>query len=128
MTLGKMYQIIPNFFYLTYAHNDGAAFSILTGKRIFLILVAVIILFIIIRYLQKNKVESKIEKLAFSLVLGGSIGNLIDRLIRGYVIDFIDIKIFTYNYPIFNLADSFIVIGVFLLFISIYRKEKKHDC
>ena len=121
-------ELIKNFFYLTYTHNTGAAFSILTGKRIFLILIAVVILIIIFNYLRKNKIESKVEKIAFSLIIGGSVGNLLDRIIRGYVIDFLDFKIFGYNYPIFNLADTFIVIGVFLLLIvTLTRKEVKHD-
>lgn len=120
-----MYEVIPHFLYLTYTHNDGAAFSILTGKRIFLIIVGFLILFAIIAYLWKNKTQNKLEKLAYALLLGGSVGNLMDRLIRGYVIDFIDVKIFSYNYPIFNLADSFIVFGVLLLLITLYRKEKK---
>jgi len=121
-------ELIKNFFYLTYTHNTGAAFSILMGKRIFLILIAVVILIAIFNYLRKNKIESKVEKIAFSLVIGGSIGNLLDRIVRGYVIDFLDFKIFGYNFPIFNLADTFIVIGVFLLLIiTLTRKEVKHD-
>lgn len=121
-------ELIKNFFYLTYTHNTGAAFSILTGKRIFLILIAVVILIIIFNYLRKNKIESKIEKIAFALIIGGSIGNLLDRIVRGYVIDFLDFKIFGYDFPIFNLADTFIVIGVFLLLIiTLTRKEVKHD-
>jgi signal peptidase II len=121
-------ELIKNFFYLTYTHNTGAAFSILTGKRILLILIAVIILIVIFNYLRKNKIESKVEKIAFSLIIGGSVGNLLDRIVRGYVIDFLDFKIFGYNFPIFNLADTFIVIGVLLLLIiTLTRKEVKHD-
>lgn len=120
-------ELIKNFFYLTYIHNNGAAFNILTGQRIFLILIAIVILIVFFNYLRKTKVEGKIEKLAFSLVIGGSLGNLLDRILRGYVIDFIDIKIFKYNFPVFNLADTFIVIGVFLLLIILSKKEKKHD-
>ena len=63
------------------------------------------------------------EKVAFSLIVGGAIGNFVDRVFYGYVIDFIDIKIFKYDYPIFNLADSFIVIGVILLVIYTWRCE-----
>ncbi len=120
-------EIIKNFFYLTYTHNTGAAFSILTGQRIFLILIAVAILIIIFNYLRKNKVERKIDKIAYSLVIGGALGNLIDRIVRGYVVDFLDVKIFGYNFPVFNLADTFIVIGVFLLLISLTRKEHNND-
>ena len=119
--------LIKNFFYLTYTHNTGAAFSILTGQRIFLILIAIVILAVLFNYLRKTKVEGKIDKLAFSLIIGGSLGNLIDRIVRGYVIDFIDTKIFGYNFPVFNLADTFIVVGVFLLLITLSRKEGKND-
>ena len=121
-------ELIKNFFYLTYTHNTGAAFSILTGQRLLLILIAVIILILIFNYIKKNKVEGKIEKIAFSLILGGALGNLIDRIIRGFVVDFLDFKIFGYNFPVFNLADTFIVVGVLLLFITtLTRKEVKHD-
>lgn len=119
--------IIKNFFYLTYTNNDGAAFSILLGKRIFLILIALIIIIILIYYLKKHPPKNKLEVISISLLLGGSIGNLIDRIIRGYVIDFLDFKIFGYNYPIFNLADTFIVVGVFLILLQEIRKEKYLD-
>ena len=128
MKLFESIKVINNFFYITYVENEGAAFSILTGQRIFLILIAVVILIVIFNYLRKNKIESKEEKIAFSLIIGGSVGNLIDRIVRGYVIDFLDFKIFRYNFPIFNLADTFIVIGVLLLLIiTLIRKEVKHD-
>lgn len=120
-------KLIKNFFYLTYTHNTGAAFSILTGQRVLLILVAIVILIVIFNYLRKNKVEGKIDILAFSLIIGGSLGNLLDRIVRGYVVDFLDFKIFGYNFPVFNLADTFIVIGVFLLLVIIIRKEHNND-
>ena len=120
-------ELLKNFFYLTYTHNEGAAFSILTGQRILLILIATIILIILFNYIRKNKVKEKIDILAFSLIIGGSLGNLIDRIVRGYVVDFLDFKIFGYNYPIFNLADTFIVVGVFLLLILTFRKEHNND-
>lgn len=120
-------EIIKNFFYLTYAQNEGAAFSIFTGKRFFLIIITIIIIGLILYYIRKNKVKEKLNILAFSLVLGGAIGNLIDRIVRGYVVDFISVKIFNYNFPIFNLGDTFICIGVFLLLIISLRKDNKHD-
>ena len=121
-------EVIKNFFYLTYTHNTGAAFSILTGKRLLLIIIAIVILIILFNYIKKNKTNNKLEILAFSLIIGGSIGNLIDRIIRGYVVDFLDFKIFGYNFPIFNLADTFIVIGVILIvIITLTRKEVEHD-
>lgn len=125
--INKPIEVIKNFFYLTYTHNTGAAFSILTGKRILLILIAIIILVILFNYIRKNKVERKLDIIAFSLIIGGSLGNLIDRIVRGYVVDFIDFKIFRYNFPVFNLADTFIVMGVFLLLITLTRKEHNND-
>ncbi len=117
--------LIKNFFYLTYTNNTGAAFSILTDKRIFLVLVGIIIIILLIYYLKKHQIKNTINKIAFALVIGGSLGNLIDRIIRGSVVDFIDIKIFSYNFPIFNLADTFITIGVLLLLININKEETK---
>ena len=119
--------IIKNFFYLTYINNDGAAFSILVGKRIFLILIAVLAIVMLIRYIKKNNIQNKLELVSISLIIGGSLGNLMDRGVRGYVIDFLDFKIFNYNFPIFNLADTFIVIGVFLLLLKELRKENNLD-
>lgn len=126
--LYKDITIIKNFFSLIYTKNNGAAFSILTGKRLFLIIVTILIIAMIIYYIKKNNIKDKINIIAFSLVLGGSIGNLIDRIIRGYVVDFISIKVFKYNFPIFNIADSFICIGVFLLVFISLRKEHRNDC
>lgn len=119
--------IIKNFFYLTYINNDGAAFSILVGKRIFLILVAIIIIIMLIHYIKKNNIQNKLEIVSLALIIGGSLGNLMDRVVRGYVIDFLDFKIFNYNFPIFNLADTFIVIGVILLLLKELRKENNLD-
>lgn len=119
--------IIKNFFYLTYINNDGAAFSILVGKRIFLILIAVLVIVMLIRYIKKNNIQNKLELVSISLIIGGSLGNLMDRVVRGYVIYFLDFKIFNYNFPIFNLADTFIVIGVFLLLLKEIRKENNLD-
>lgn len=119
--------IIKNFFYLTYINNDGAAFSILVGKRIFLILIAVLVTVMLIRYIKKNNIQNKLELVSLALIIGGSLGNLMDRVVRGYVIDFLDFKIFNYNFPIFNLADTFIVIGVFLLLLKEIRKENNLD-
>ena len=127
LTNNKSIEVIKSFFYLTYTNNKGAAFSILTGRRILLILVALVVIGVLIYYVRKNKIEGKVNKIALSLVIGGSIGNLIDRILRGAVVDFIDVKIFGYNFPIFNLADAFIVIGVFLLIIEMFRKEHRND-
>ena len=115
--------IIKNFFYITYVRNTGAAWSIFSGETLGLIIVSLIIIFFIIYYISKNKPSSKIEKIGYAMILGGSFGNLLDRIIYGYVIDFLDFNIFGYDYPIFNLADSFIFIGVVLIVIYTWRYE-----
>ena len=115
---GENIEIIKNIFSIIYTNNTGAAFSILLGKRIFLIVVAILIIGILLYYIKKNKVDGKLNIIAFSLIIGGSLGNLIDRIVRGYVVDFISIKLGSYNFPIFNIADTLIVVGVILLLLG----------
>ena len=113
--------VIKNFFYITYVRNTGAAWSIFSDKTWMLVLVSLVIISVIVIYVLKNKPKSMLEKVGYSMILGGAIGNFIDRIIYGYVIDFLDFYIFGYSYPIFNLADTFIVIGVLLLVIYTWR-------
>ena len=115
--------IIRDFFYITYVRNTGAAWSMFAGKTWLLIIVSLVIIGFICFYIYKNKPKSKIELVGYSLVLGGAIGNFLDRVIYGYVIDFFDFYIFGYNYPIFNIADIFIVIGVMILVLCVGRDK-----
>ena len=117
-------KVIPNFFYIEKVTNGGAAFSILTGGRIFFIIIGLIVLYYIDKYIIKD-ISTKLEIFSISMLIGGIVGNLIDRLIYGKVIDFLSFKIFGYNFPIFNLADTFICISVFLLIFSCIRGDKK---
>lgn len=114
-------NIISNFFSLTYAKNEGIAFSLLDGKVDFIVIMSVIIIGMLIKYLKDNKVE-KVEQIAYGLLIGGALGNLLDRILYGYVIDFLDFNIFGYHYPIFNFADTFIVIGILILIIFSFRE------
>ena len=113
--------VIKNFFNITYVRNTGAAWSLFAGRTWLLVIVSLIIISFIIFYIYKNKPKNKFEKIGYSLVLGGAIGNFIDRIVYGYVIDFLDFNIFGYDYPIFNLADTFIVVGVIILCICTWR-------
>lgn len=113
--------VIKDLFNITYVRNTGAAWSIFADKTWMLILVSLFIIIFIVGYVLKNKPKNKLEVVGYSLILGGSIGNLLDRVIYGYVIDFLDFNIFGYDYPIFNLADTFIVIGVLCLIIYTWR-------
>lgn len=108
------YTIIKNFFYIDLVSNDGAAFSILSGNTIFFIVLAVLALFYIDKYVTYD-----IKRfLSVSLAIGGIVGNLFDRLIYGYVIDFLSFKFGFYYFPIFNLADVFICVGAFMILIE----------
>lgn len=109
-------NIIPSFLYISYHQNYGAAWSILEGKTILLIIASLVSIIIIFNITYSYK-ETKISNLCFGLLYGGTLGNLVDRVFYGYVRDFISIKIMNYNYPIFNLADASLVIGVIILVI-----------
>ena len=113
--------IVKNFFYITYVRNTGAAWSIFEGEVLGLVIVSLIIISFIIYYISKQKINTRFEKIGYSLILGGAFGNLLDRIIYGYVVDFLDFYIFGYDYPIFNLADSFIFVGVIILIIYTWR-------
>ena len=119
--LNEVIILIKNFLYITYVRNTGVAFSMLVNNKYLVLIVSLVIIIGIVYYVYKNRPVKKLEKVGYSLILGGAIGNFIDRVVHGYVIDFIDVKIFKYDYPIFNLADTFIVIGVFLLIICVWR-------
>ena len=110
-------KVIDKFLYITNCHNEGAAFSILSGNILFLILITFVVLYLIYTTIKKDKDITKLNILSYGLLLGGIVGNLFDRIFYGYVIDFIDFVIFEYNFPIFNLADIAIVVGAILLLI-----------
>lgn len=116
--------IISGFLNLNYSQNTGAAFSILEGKIPFLILISVIML-VMIYSMMFSYEENKLTNISFGLLFGGVFGNLIDRIFYGFVRDFISVKILTYNFPVFNIADSVIVIGVVLLIIATIKGEVK---
>lgn len=124
ISVNKSIVVIKNFFSLTYVRNTGAAFSIFLGQRIFLIIISAIIIFMLIYYVTRHKPSNLYEKISFSMIIGGSIGNFLNRIFLGYVIDFLDFNLFGYKYPIFNLADSFIFIGVLLLLIESWKVTK----
>lgn len=122
--LNESKTIIDNFLNITYVRNTGAAWSILDNNTWIVTVISLLIIIGIIYYVYRNRVSKKILKIGYGLILGGAIGNFIDRIVYGYVIDFIDIDIFGWNYPIFNLADMFIVVGVILVMIDAWRCKK----
>lgn len=116
--------IIDNFFYLTNVRNYGAAWSILTGSRIMLIIVTILIMIGLYYFFIRKEKMKKYEKVIYGVLYGGIIGNLIDRIFRGYVIDYLEFYIFGYNFPVFNLADILIVISMFFIIISVIKGDK----
>lgn len=120
-------KVIPNFFSIYYLKNTGAAFSILQDSTPFLVILSALILLVLNNYIDKEKDLNKISEISLGMVIGGIFGNMIDRIINHSVTDFISFRIFNYNFPVFNIADIGITVGVFLLLISILkdcRKEK----
>ena len=117
---------INNFLNFTLAFNHGAAFSFLSNaggwQRWFFIIFSVIVILIITYILVKEKNS---QYIAFSFVIGGAIGNLYDRILYGYVIDFIEFHYNSFYWPIFNIADIAISIGIILLLYSMFAKESK---
>tara|TARA_B100000212_G_scaffold259550_1_gene199514 strand:- start:127 stop:582 length:456 start_codon:yes stop_codon:yes gene_type:complete len=107
-------------FTIDYTRNYGAAFNIFSGSRLFLSFVSVIST-IILSYLIFKRDNTVINKYGLSFILSGSIGNGLDRILNGYVIDFIKIKII--NFPVFNIADIVINIGVLILIMSYFRNK-----
>lgn len=116
--------IIDNFFNLTNVRNYGAAWSILTGSRIMLIIVTILIMIGLYYFFIRKEKLKKYEKVIYGFLYGGIIGNLIDRIFRGYVIDYLEFYIFGYNFPVFNLADILIVISMFFIIISVIKGDK----
>ena len=133
MKLYQSIQIMP-YFNLTYVHNTGAAFSFLSEaggwQRWFFAGLALVISAVIAVWLARLKPHETLLATALSLILGGAIGNLIDRLAYGYVIDFLDVYYQTWHWPAFNIADSAITLGVILMLVEsfgIWKPEEPEE-
>lgn len=120
--------IIEGVFNLRYAENTGAAFSMLRGNTVFLIVVPLIVVAVMVYVLCAKKISSKIGSWGISIILAGAVGNLIDRIARGAVVDMFDFELI--NFPIFNVADIAVTVGavlffIFAIFIYDDKTEKK---
>jgi len=124
-------SIIPGFFNLTHIRNRGAIFGFFSHSEsrilfIFLTLVSLVALGLVIYYFFKTPSSQRYMKISLSVILAGALGNLIDRIIRGYVIDFLDFHIKNWHWPSFNVADACITVGAFLLiFILVFKRGKE---
>ncbi|SEF68314.1 signal peptidase II [Caloramator fervidus] len=122
---GKELTLIQNYLEFTYVENRGAAFGILKEKKFFLVGFTILAVSYMLYYLVANKNLNKWYRVSLILIISGAIGNLIDRIFRGYVIDFIHFYIKNiFDWPVFNVADISVVLGSILLGISmIFIKE-----
>lgn len=124
MQVRQTIGVIGTLFSITYVRNTGAAFGVLSDKLLFLTAVSILLLILILIYLIWSKKEDLLLQLSLGFIAGGSIGNLIDRIFRGYVIDYFDVKYFS----VFNAADICINIGAFLIIIRIlFMSDKKRE-
>lgn len=126
MTIGQSISIIDHFLYITSHRNEGAAWGILQGKMLFFYVVTLLVIGVVILWIRRLDVKKeKLLVIALSLILGGAIGNFIDRVMYQHVVDFIDTYIFGYDFPIFNIADSALCIGVFLMAFDAFLDVKR---
>ena len=123
MHLYDTFTLIKGFLDINLVHNTGAAFSFLQGGRVLFIVIALIVILIISMYINSNSDVDKKKTLIYSLLLGGIVGNLIDRIIHGYVIDYISFTIINYKFPVFNFADICIVIAVIIALIFTVKED-----
>lgn len=122
LTKGEI-AVIEDVLYFKYAENTGVAFSMFSDNRWMLIGVTSVMLIVVLAFFLSGKVTDKLEQFSLALILAGGVGNLIDRISLGYVIDFIDVRII--NFAIFNIADICICVGAFLLCVAVYLSDKK---
>lgn len=130
MVLHESLVVIAGFFSITYVRNPGAAFGFLADaspmfRSVFFLSVSLIVLVLILYYIGKSRVEEMFGNFSLSLILAGALGNMIDRLRFGEVVDFLDVYIGSHHWPAFNVADSAISIGAVLLVIDLLKQRNE---
>lgn len=122
LTKGEI-AIIEDVFYFKYTENTGVAFSMFSDNRWILVGLTSVMLIAVLAFFLSGKVTDKLQQFSLALILSGGVGNLIDRISLGYVIDYIDVRII--NFAIFNIADICICVGAFLMCVAVYLEDKK---
>lgn len=130
MSLHESFVVVGGFLNITYVRNPGAAFSFLADapavfRSIFFMSVTVLAIVLVLYYIAKSKIEEPLMIFSLSLILSGAMGNLIDRVRFGEVVDFIDVYISSYHWPAFNVADSAITVGAVVMILQLIRGKKK---
>lgn len=123
MHLYETFPLFKGILDINLVHNTGAAFSFLQGGRILFIIIAILVVLLLSIYIHNSEYVDGKKIIVYSLLLGGIVGNLIDRIIHGYVIDYISFTIVNYKFPVFNFADSCIVIAVIIAIIITIRED-----
>ncbi|WP_053024035.1 signal peptidase II [Staphylococcus haemolyticus] len=127
MNIGDSYEVIPNFLNITSHRNNGAAWGILSGKMGFFYIITIVILIVLVLFYIKEAKYNLFMQVAISLLFAGALGNFIDRLVNGEVVDFVDTNIFGYDFPIFNVADSSLTIGVLFIIIALLKDANSKE-
>ncbi len=130
--LGESKEVIPGFFDLTYIRNKGGVFGLFADgneviRKVLFLILPVFAFILILSIIRTLETKQKYQVMAFSFIFGGAMGNYIDRIRFGYVVDFFDFYIKKWKWPAFNIGDSFIVIGVFLAIVTIYFTNRKQS-
>ncbi len=127
--IGESRQVISNFFHITYVRNPGAAFGMLSDSAIrlpFFLSISAIATIAILWYARRIAAEKQWQLFSLGLILSGALGNFIDRIRLGEVIDFLDVHWYNYHWPAFNVADSAICVGVGIMLVCTWHEEREH--
>ena len=132
MSLHESIVVIGGLLNITYVRNPGAAFSFLASaspgfRSVFFLTVTILSIVLVLYYIVKSKTEEPLMIFALSLILSGALGNFIDRVRIGEVIDFIDVHLGAYHWPAFNVADSAITVGACIMLFAVFKRPKEHD-
>lgn len=125
MYLGQSIEVAGNFLRITYVENPGIAFGIRVGNPLIFTILSLLASIGIVVYIIYHRNGDKILKYSLAIILGGAVGNLIDRLFVQRVVDFVDVGIRTTRWPVFNVADTAVVIGMFMLIYTMIKIEKR---